>query len=83
MVEAAGVEGEIGAIVNLLMARDFWVNAFARWQLPPIADFTDVLEKHPKSTRLLEGYWRRRDDAPAAIAISCSRGLQLIDLPIT
>jgi len=24
MVEAAGVEREIGAIVNLLMARDFW-----------------------------------------------------------
>jgi hypothetical protein len=27
---------------------------------------TDVLEKHPKSTRFLQGYWRRRDDAPAA-----------------
>jgi len=24
MVEAAGVEREIGAISNLLMARDFW-----------------------------------------------------------
>jgi len=31
-------------------------SAFSRWQLPPIADFTEVLEKHPKSTRLLERY---------------------------
>jgi hypothetical protein len=43
--------------------------------LPPLADFTDVLEKHPKSTRFVEAYWRRRDDAPAADAIGCSRGL--------
>ena len=48
------------------MARDFWANAFVRWQLPPLADFTDVLEKHAKSTRFVEEYWRRRDDAPAA-----------------
>jgi amidase len=34
--------------------------------LLPLADFTDVLKKHPQSTRFLEGYWRRRDDAPAA-----------------
>jgi len=43
--------------------------------LLPLADFTDVLEKHRKSTRFLEGYWRRRDGAPAAGAIGCSRGL--------
>jgi hypothetical protein len=58
------------------MARDFWTNAFSRWQLPPPGDFTDVLEKHPKSTRFLEGYWRRRDAALAAGAIGCSRGLR-------
>ena len=57
-VDAVGVEREIGATSG--------ANAFNRWQLPPLADFTDVLEKHPKSTRFLEGYWRRRDDAPAA-----------------
>jgi hypothetical protein len=34
--------------------------------LPPLVDLTDVLEKHPKSTRFVERYWRRRDDAPAA-----------------
>jgi hypothetical protein len=47
--------------------------------LLPLADFTDVFEKHPKSTRFLEGYWRRRDDAPAAGAIGCSRGLHAND----
>ena len=41
-----------------------------------LADFTDVLEKHLKSTQFLEGYWRRRDDVPAAGAMACSRGLQ-------
>ena len=46
------------------MARDFWGNAFVRRQLPPLADFTDVLEKHPKSTLFVEEYWRRRDDPP-------------------
>ena len=76
LVEAAGVEHERSAIMNWLMARDFWVNAFSDWQLPLFADFTDVLEIHRKSTRFLEGYWRRRDDAPAAGAIGCSRGLQ-------
>ena len=29
-LEAAGVERERGAIVNLLMVRDFWANAFRR-----------------------------------------------------
>jgi hypothetical protein len=29
-MEAAGVERERGAIMNLLMARDFWANAFVR-----------------------------------------------------
>lgn len=32
-------------------------------------------EKHPKSTLFLEGYWRRRDEAPAAGAIGSSRRL--------
>jgi hypothetical protein len=48
------------------MARDFWANAFSGWQLPSFADFTDILEEHPKSPRFLERHWRRRDDAPAA-----------------
>jgi hypothetical protein len=30
-MEAAGVERERSAIVNPLMARDFWANAFVRW----------------------------------------------------
>jgi hypothetical protein len=75
MVEAAGVERERSAITNRLMARDFWANAFVWRQLPPVADFTDILEKHPKSTRFSEGYWRRRDSVHAADATGCSRGL--------
>jgi hypothetical protein len=59
------------------MARDFWANAFVRRQLPLLADFTDVFEKHPQSTKFLERFWRRRDDAPAAGAIGCSRGLHI------
>jgi hypothetical protein len=47
--------------------------------LPPLADFTEVLERHPKSTQFLERYWRRRDEAPAAGAIGCSRGLHTND----
>jgi hypothetical protein len=66
MVEAAGVERELGAIVNCLMARDFWAKAFYWWHLPPVAHPTDVPEKHSESTWFLERYWRRREGAPAA-----------------
>ena len=45
-------------------------NAFCPWRLPPLADFTDVLGGRPKSTPVLERYWRPRDDAPAAVAIA-------------
>jgi hypothetical protein len=50
-----------------MMACDFWgERAFNQRHLPQLAHFADVPERHPKSTRFLEGYWRRRDDAPAA-----------------
>jgi hypothetical protein len=74
-MEAAGVEREFGVIVNLLMARDFWANAFRRQQLPAAALSTDVLADQLKSTRFMEGYWRRRDGVPAADAIDSSRRL--------
>jgi hypothetical protein len=45
--------------------------------LPPLADFTDVLKRLLKSTRILERYWRRRDSVPAADAMGCSRGLHI------
>jgi hypothetical protein len=70
------------------MKTDRWcatsgVNAFVRWQLPSPADFAHVLGIHPKSTWFLEGYWRRRDDVPAAGAIGCSRGLHIAVSDIT
>jgi hypothetical protein len=54
-----------------------------RWHRRLIADFTDVLKRHPKSTQFIEGYWRRRDDVPAAGAMACSRGLHVSVSDIT
>jgi hypothetical protein len=48
-----------------------------------LADSTDVLEKHPKSTRFVEGYWRRRDQVPAARTFGGGNRIPRCSIPVS
>ena len=80
MVEAAGVESQIGAFANWLTSRDFWANSLKRGQVLPLVVSTHVDGEPHRSTGFMETCWRRREsflELPAALdAKEASRRLQ-------